>query len=311
MLHAKNFASSEKFRKQNFDAFEVLEADRPLIAQFCGHDPEVVLEAAKHVEPFVDAVDMNLGCPQKIAKKGFYGAFLLEDRQTVLSIVGALASKLAVPVTCKIRLLPSKDATREACSADIDQTISLAHDLVTAGCSMLVVHGRTRHQNKQNSGFADWDAIKRVKSSLDIPVIANGGVETWEDVVQCLESTGVDGVMSSEALLENPALFSRSGEPIHQVQLALELLDLSEEHPSAMRSSSRTAAIKSHLFKILHSVFRQLQPADEKRIRGELGTAITHDDIRRMIEEMQAQLAGRAELLASQHTWYRRHRERQ
>jgi tRNA-dihydrouridine synthase 1 len=309
MIHSKNFSRSEKFRKQNFDAWDEVAADRPLIAQFCGHDPEVILEAAKHVEPFVDAVDLNFGCPQKIAQKGLYGAFLLEDRPRVLKIIETLSSKLSVPVTCKIRLLPAQDATREAWSTDIDQTLSLATDLVAAGCEMLVVHGRTRHQNKQFSGAADWNAIKRVKAALDIPVIANGGIETLQDSFRCLKVTGADGVMSSEALLENPALFSEQTPStlIHQTQLALELIELSVKYPSAMRSSSCTAAIKSHMFKILHSVFKQLQPADERRMRGALGKADTHEDIRRMAREM-LRLSAEGEAHTPPPTWYRRHR---
>lgn len=32
--------------------------------QFCGDNPETLLQAARYVEPYVDAVDLNLGCPQ-------------------------------------------------------------------------------------------------------------------------------------------------------------------------------------------------------------------------------------------------------
>jgi len=32
--------------------------------QFCGNDPDTLLAAARYVEPYVDAIDINLGCPQ-------------------------------------------------------------------------------------------------------------------------------------------------------------------------------------------------------------------------------------------------------
>lgn len=42
-----------------------------------------------------DAVDLNLGCPQKIAKKGNYGAYLLPNPQLCEDIVAAM-SRLAL-----------------------------------------------------------------------------------------------------------------------------------------------------------------------------------------------------------------------
>jgi tRNA-dihydrouridine synthase 1 len=51
------------------------------------------------------------------------------------------------------------------------------------------VHGRTKEQNKQTVGQADWGIIKIIKSELKIPVFANGGIATMDDVEQCLKET--------------------------------------------------------------------------------------------------------------------------
>jgi tRNA-dihydrouridine synthase 1 len=96
-----------------------------------------LLKAAKYVENDCDAVDINFGCPQGIAKKGNYGSFLLEKTELIRSLVSTLNQNLKVPVTCKMRCLPNE--------AD---TLALAKVMESAGCAMLVVHGRTRKHNK-------------------------------------------------------------------------------------------------------------------------------------------------------------------
>ena len=119
------------------------------------------------IEEHVDAIDLNFGCPQGIARKGRYGAFLLDEPDVMVSLVKTLADGLSIPVTAKLRLLPSRPASLELCKR-----------LEDAGASVLTVHGRTREQNKQKSGSADWDAIATVVDALGVPVIANGGIAT-------------------------------------------------------------------------------------------------------------------------------------
>ena len=111
--------------------------DRPLVVQFCANDPDTLLKAAEYVQDHCDAVDINLGCPQGIAKKGNYGSFLLEKTELIVSMVTILKKNLKVPVTCKIRCLPTEEAT-----------LRLAREIEKAGASLLTVHGRTKEHNK-------------------------------------------------------------------------------------------------------------------------------------------------------------------
>ena len=75
---------------------------RPLFTQFCANDPATLLAAAERVQDHCDAVDLNLGCPQRIARRGHYGAFLMDDWPLVSRLISHLATHLRVPVTCKV-----------------------------------------------------------------------------------------------------------------------------------------------------------------------------------------------------------------
>jgi tRNA-dihydrouridine synthase 1 len=111
-------------------------------------------------------------------------------------MVKKLHDNLKVPVTCKIRCLPTEA-----------QTLHLAKSIQESGASLLTVHGRCKEHNKTRVGPSNWYIIGQIKKHLDIPVIANGGISTFKDVEEAIKEAGVDGVMSSESILENAALF--------------------------------------------------------------------------------------------------------
>lgn len=192
-----NADSSESDDKPYLDGNPAI--DRPLFVQFCANDPEALLSAAKLVAPYCDAVDLNLGCPQGIARKGHYGAFLQEDQELIHTMIKTLHENLPVPVTAKIRILETKEAT-----------LAYARNVLSAGASILTVHGRRREQKGHMTGVADWEYIRHLRENLppETVIFANGNVLQHGDLRRCLDATGADGVMAAEGNLSDPALFA-------------------------------------------------------------------------------------------------------
>lgn len=252
MFHSSCFSKDAKYRK---DSLQSCPEDRPLIIQFCGNDPKVLLDAALLAQDHCDAIDINLGCPQAIAKRGRYGAFLQDEWDLLKEIVSTLHKNLSVPVTCKIRIFE-----------DMNKTIRYAKMLEAAGCQMITVHGRTREQKGPLTGIADWKYVKKLKEILSIPVLSNGNIMCVQDLHRCMEETGVNGVMTAEGNLFNPFLF----EGVHPTSwsVAYEYLDIVERYPAPI------SFIRGHLFKILHHLMN-LTPNAPLRERMALSKSVS------------------------------------
>ncbi|ETO30723.1 dihydrouridine synthase [Reticulomyxa filosa] len=111
MIHAKCFVEVKPYKKDVFIDISCLE-DRPLVAQFCANDPQVLLKAAKMLEDKVDAIDINFGCPQNIARRGHYGAFLMDDISLMERLINICHKNLKIPVSAKIRVFADQEKSK-------------------------------------------------------------------------------------------------------------------------------------------------------------------------------------------------------
>lgn len=173
---------------------------RPISVQIFGSDIESMKYATEYLckNKIADIIDINMGCPAPKVTKNGDGSKLLLDLKKVEDIVRAVVQVSTVPVTVKIR----KGWDQEHIVA-----VEAAKIIERAGASAITIHGRTR--SEFYSGNADWEIIKKVKESVNIPVIGNGDVKVPEDAKRMLEETKCDGVMISRGSLGSPWIFEQ------------------------------------------------------------------------------------------------------
>ena len=189
--------------------------ERPLVQQIFGSDPATMAESARIIaeEHNPEGFDINMGCPVYKLVHNFNGCALMNEPQRATEIITAMKKVITVPLSVKIRL--GWD--------DPTQCIEFAKALEAAGADLLTVHGRTKVQGY--SGVADWSAVGKVKTVVQIPVLCNGDIHTAEKVQAALEVSQCDGVLIARGALGNPWIFRDiddvlAGRPIEAVTFA-------------------------------------------------------------------------------------------
>ncbi len=186
--------SLEQYRR-NPEAEEINYADEfPMAVQLAGCDPEIVAEAAKiHEGRGAAIIDINFGCPVKKVVNTYAGSALMRDEDLAVKIMDAVVKAVSVPVTVKMRL--GWDETNM-------NAPSLAKKAEDVGIQMVTVHGRTRCQ--LYNGFADWNAVRKVRDAISVPLIVNGDIMNADDAVQAMNLSGADGVMIGRGTYGKP-----------------------------------------------------------------------------------------------------------
>ncbi|XP_038130179.1 tRNA-dihydrouridine(20) synthase [NAD(P)+]-like [Cyprinodon tularosa] len=245
-------------------------------------DPDRALTVARLVEKDVAAIDVNMGCPKEYSTKGGMGAALLSDPDKIEAILKKLVTGVSVPVTCKIRILPS-----------VEETVNLVQRIETTGVAAIAVHGRFKEERPRHPVHCDY--IQAVAQAVSIPVIANGGsldlVKAHSDIEKFRKETGASSVMLARAAMWNPSVFRSQGLlPVEKV--------MEEYIKYAIRYDN-------HAFNTKYCLCQMLRDKVESPLGKQVQAAQTNAEIstayglQRFYQEVQEELQAKRDALQS------------
>jgi len=175
----------------------VTDSGTPVIVQLLGSDISAMADNAERVAQLgAPGVDINFGCPSKCVNKNDGGAILLKDPHRLYDIVNAVRKQVPAdqPVSAKIRL--GFDDTNLA----LENALAVAE----AGADFITVHARTRKDGY--TAPARWEWLARINETLQIPVVANGDINSVEDYQRCIDISGCEQIMIGRGAIARPDL---------------------------------------------------------------------------------------------------------
>lgn len=232
-----------RLKRKKHPKLDSLLARRPeekrLSAQIIGNDPAVMAEAARRLESMnrFDAVEINMGCPARCVVGSGNGSALLTNVPLAGEILKSVCGAVDIPVVLKLRL---------GWDGDHITAPEIARSAQEAGCSAIILHGRTRSDMYKNE--VDIGAMRAVREAVRIPLYANGAVCCARDAAAFAAAVRADGVYIGRAALKSPWIFDdirhlEAGTPV-PVRGAAERVGI------LLRFADRLCALKPEPFAI-------------------------------------------------------------
>lgn len=186
--------------KKSIELLKFDKDEEPIVIQIFGHDIECIKKATEFVSKNYSpiAIDINMGCPApKIFQNGD-GCALMKDMDLAYDIICSVKQNTDLPVSVKFRSGVDENSIN---------AVDFAKMCENAKADYITVHSRTREQFY--SGKADRYLIKKVVDSVNIPVVANGDIDSGESALDMLKTTGAHSIMIGRGALGNPLIFSQ------------------------------------------------------------------------------------------------------
>jgi len=171
--------------------------EKPIAMQIYGRDPALCAATAQELEARgADIIDLNCGCPVRKAKQAGCGVALMQEPAQVGRIVAAIRRVTDKPVGVKMRL---------GFAAEDRSMVDVARAAVDNGADLLAVHARSGAS--KHGDDVDLGGLAAVRAAVDVPLLANGSMDSAERIRAAKDEAGADGYMLGRSACGDPWLF--------------------------------------------------------------------------------------------------------
>ncbi len=168
----------------------------PLFYQLVTGDEAAIGPAVEKLHDFgAQGIDLNLGCPAPLQRRQGAGLVLAKDQLQMCKVLRRLRVSTELPVSVKIRLGDCLDATK---------LTDLCRLLEGEGVDLITIHARLNGEKFCRK--PRWSCIGKIRDTVSIPILVNGGIFNVDDARTSLEESGADGLMIGRGAVENPRL---------------------------------------------------------------------------------------------------------
>ena len=183
--------------KKTFKMLEKNPLETPYSIQIAGSDLDIIRQAVELINERdgINIIDLNCGCPAPKVVNNLQGSSLLTDLPRMAETIKT------------IKKYSNKEYTSVKMRLGFDEKnhVEIAKLCEDAGADYIAVHGRTKAGRYKAA--VDYDAIKEIVEAVNIPVLANGDINSPEKAKWVLEHTGAAGVMVGRAAVGRPWIF--------------------------------------------------------------------------------------------------------
>lgn len=214
---------SPKGQEKILESLKFTEAEKPIVAQIWGINPEKFYQSAQILSKMsFDGIDINMGCPDKNAIKHGACSALIKNPKLAQEIIAAtIKGANGLPVSVKTRI-----------GFGTIDTENWVRILLNTPISALILHLRTAaEKSKVPAHWEEMSKVIRVKDDLKSKtlIIGNGDVKTLKEAKKKCKEYKIDGVMIGRGIFENVWLFNEAVNevrPEEKITLLIKHLEL-------------------------------------------------------------------------------------